>query len=339
MQQATGSPQQLTNLQKAAAILITLGPERSAEILSHMESDQVERIAREIARMEQLDEDTKRSVIEEFSARCRGFEDSDRGGIQLAAEIVRKALGPQKAARIMEMLKSRPDESVFTNLQRSDVPEILRLVADEQPQVIALVLGNLPAQKAAAVLAGLPEEAQIEVARRVAKSDAVMPKAVARLAKALERKASSMKSAVSESQPGKQVLLEILKNADRSTERTLLSALSERDSELGEFLREKLFVFEDLIKLEARSMQLLVREIEQEDLRVALRGAGDEIKEAFFQNMSEGAREGLKEELETGQPVRLKDVEAAQRKIAGVLRRMVESGTIIIGAVEEEQLV
>jgi len=336
MPQPAGNSLELSSIQKAAVVLIALGPEKSAEILSHLESDHVEMLAREIARIDKLDDGTRRQVLEEFKLRCGGLQEADRGGIQLAAELVRRALGPQKAARILGMLKTRPEESALASLQKADVPEIVRLVADEHPQIIALVLGNLSAQKAAAVLAGLPESQRVEVARRIAKSDSVMPSAASRLAKALERKASAMKSEVSDTQAGKRILVEILKNADRGTERAVLKSLSEQDPELGEFLREKLFVFEDLVKLDPRSVQLLIREIEHEDLRVALRGAGEDLKSVIFQNMSEGAREALKEELDTGQPVRLRDVEVAQRKIAGVLRSMVESGTIIIGGEEEE---
>ncbi|NIM06546.1 MAG: flagellar motor switch protein FliG [Armatimonadetes bacterium] len=339
MQQTATSLPELTNLQKAAVVLITLGPEKSAEILSLLDNDQVERIVREIARMDRLSDEAKRKVMEEFKARCEGLRKSDRGGIELAAELVRKALGPQRAAQIMEILKSGSEESDLVSLQKSEVSEIIRLIQDEHPQVIALVLSNLSGQKAASVLAALTEEMRVEVVRRIATSNPVMPSAASRLAKALEHKATSMRSEASDAEGGKPVLIEILKNADRSTERTVLNALSEQDPELAEFLREKLFVFEDLVKLEGKHLQLLIREVENEDLRVALRGAGDDLKEAIFQNMSEGAREALKEELETGQPVRLREVEAAQRKIAGVLRSMAEAGTIIMGDAQEEEYV
>jgi len=338
MQQSPVSALELSNLQKAAVVLISLGPEKSAEILSHLENDQVERIAREIARMEHLDLPTRARVLEEFSRRCRGKLEADRGGLQVAEEMVKKALGPQKAAQILRALKSHSGESALAYLQRADAGEITRLLADENPQVIALVLSSLQPQKAAAVLGALPEATRIDIARRIAMSDLALPGATARLAQALEKKASSLRAEQSDAEAGKRSLVEILKNADRSTERAILTALSEQDPQLVEFLREKLFVFEDLVKLNGKSVQLLIRELENDDLRIALRGAGEEIKEVVFRNMSEGARESLKEELETGQPVRLRDVEVAQRKIAGVLRGMVESGAVMIGQ-EEEQYV
>lgn len=325
-------------MQKVAAVLIALGPEKSAEVLAHLEAGEVERIARELAKMDQLDQPTKRQVLEEFRQRCASFQEVERGGLEFAEELVRKALGPRRAAQVVALLRSRHGEGALAHLQRSEVNDILRLVADEHPQVAALMLASLSPRKAAAVLAGLPAPMRAQTALRVAKSEPMPPTVATRLAHALEHKASSLGLEQAEVQAGRNTLVEILKHCDRATERTVLETLSQQDPDLGEYLRDRMFVFEDLARLEGRSLQLVLREVDQEDLRVALRGAGEDMREVVFQNMSEAAREVLKEDLEVGQPVRLREVEERQQKIAGVVRRMVESGAIAL-ATEEEELV
>jgi flagellar motor switch protein FliG len=329
MQPTLETPQELNKLQKVAALLRTLGPEKSVEVLSHLESHQVERIAAELERMGQLDSSTKRMVLDEFRRRCAGLpEDAatatdrfERSSIKQPAGDLGTAVGKAPEA------KTAGPEVALGYLQDAEVDEIVGLIKDEHPQIIAFVLCNLPAPKAASMLGKLPESLRAEAAWRVANSSEILPGVAERLARALQQKASSLKLKQAQIPTGQKVLMDILENVDPKVERAMLKSLAQQDPDLGRTLCSRLFDFNDLIRLDQPSLQAAVRKINWQDLRLALKGSEEEVREALLQSLPEADRQMLLRDLETGQPARLREIRAAQGRSFDVLRKMVDDGT------------
>jgi flagellar motor switch protein FliG len=325
--------EELTGVEKAAVLLIALGRDKSAEVLAHLSPEEVQRLSQQMAGIPYVAPETRNAVLEEVN-KLVPSADYCEGGMEYVQQVLEKALGTQKASRIIEGMareqRSRPLES----LAEADSDQLAAALRNEHPQTTALVLCHLPGEKAAAVLGTLPSELQGEVAARIAVIDAAAPEMAEQLEKVLQTRFSSG-AAVGRSTGGARALVEILNNADRTTERTVLEALAERKPELADDVRKMMFVFEDLTTLDARTVQRVLREVESDDLRIALKGASDEIKELAFQNMSERAAQSLKEDLELTGPVRVRDVEAAQQRIVAVVRRLVHAGEVILKSSEE----
>ena len=324
---------ELTGIEKAAILLIALGRDKSAEVLSHLAADEVQRLSQQIAAIPYVTPDTRNAVLGEVS-KLVSSSDYTEGGIEYVQQVLEKALGTQKASRIVESMTHEQRARPLESLAEASSEQLAAALVNEHPQTTALVLCHLPGDKAAAVLGSLPSERQGEVAARIAVISAAAPEMAEQLEKVLQTRFSSG-AVTGHSAGGAKALVEILNNADRTTERTVLEALAERKPELADDVRKMMFVFEDLTTLDARTVQRVLREVESDDLRVALKGASDEIKELVFQNMSERAAQSLKEDLELTGPVRVRDVEAAQQRIVAVVRRLVHAGEVILKSAEE----
>jgi flagellar motor switch protein FliG len=331
----------LTGVQKAAVVLMQLGRERAAKVMAQLGEAEIDEITAEIVRLENIDGFTAESVLEEFHAvSIQGPSLVARGGLSYAQELLEASLGAERAASVMDRLSTQMAGQPFEFLQHADARQVLSLLTGEHPQTTALVLAHLRPEHASQIMAGLPAETQAEVAHRIALMERAAPDVVAVVAENLQRKASSVLapqelSAVGGVQP----LVEIINRADPGTEKLILEGLEVRDKELAEEVRSRMFVFADVVMLDDRAVQVVLRGVESAVLSVALKGATDEVRDKILGNLSERARENLVEEIELLGPTRLSQVEEARASIVQIIRRLEESGQIVIRREGEDEYV
>ncbi|MFC4103569.1 flagellar motor switch protein FliG [Paenibacillus xanthanilyticus] len=316
--------------QKAAILLISLGPEVSAQVFKHLREEEIEQLTLEIANVRKVDSEDKDTILSEFHQICMAQEYISQGGITYAKEILEKALGESKALEVINRLTATLQVRPFDFARKADASQILNFIQNENAQTIALVLSYLGADQSAAILSSLPQEKQAEVARRIALMDSTSPEVIAHVERILEQKLSSTVTQDYTSAGGIESIVQILNGVDRGTERTILDALEIQDPELAEEIKKRMFVFEDIVNIDNRAIQRIIRDIENADLQLALKVASEEVREAIFRNMSKRMAETFKEEMEFMGPVRLRDVEEAQTRIVATIRRLEESGEIII---------
>ncbi|TYP77657.1 flagellar motor switch protein FliG [Paenibacillus methanolicus] len=316
--------------QKAAILLISLGPEVSAQVFKHLREEEIEQLTLEIANVRKVDSEDKDTILSEFHQICMAQEYISQGGITYAKEILEKALGESKALEVINRLTATLQVRPFDFARKADASQILNFIQNENAQTIALVLSYLGADQSAAILSSLPQDKQAEVARRIALMDSTSPEVIAHVERILEQKLSSTVTQDYTSAGGIESIVQILNGVDRGTERTILDALEIQDPELAEEIKKRMFVFEDIVNIDNRAIQRIIRDIENADLQLALKVASEEVREAIFRNMSKRMAETFKEEMEFMGPVRLRDVEEAQTRIVATIRRLEESGEIII---------
>lgn len=320
----------LTGKQKAAILLISLGPDVSAQVYKHLSEEEIEKLSLEISSVKKVDADTKEEVMEHFHQIALAQDYISQGGIGYAKTVLEKAFGKQEASNIINRLTSSLQVRPFDFARKADPQQILNFIQNEHPQTIALVLSYLDPEQAGQILSALPPEMQAEVAKRIATMDSTSPEIISQVEQVLERNISSSFTEDYTQTGGIQAVVEVLNGVDRSTERTILDALEIQDPELADEIKKRMFVFEDIVTLDNRAIQRVIREVENEDLRLALKVSSDEVKEIIFKNMSQRMAETFKEEMEFMGPVRLRDVEEAQTRIVSVIRRLEEVGEIVI---------
>lgn len=322
--------QNLTGRQKAAALLIALGADLSAQVLKHLPEPDIEQVTLEIFGMERIAREVRSEVLDEFIelARAQGYVSS--GGMEYAREMLSQALGPQRAAETLNKLVSSLRSAPFDFVRLTDPMQLVGFIQGERPQTIALVLSHLPPSLTAGILARLDPAVQAEVALRIATMERTTPEAINQVEQALKRKLSSVLNQNYSSVGGVEFLVQVLSQVNRATEKTIIQALEISDPALAEEVRKKMFVFDDLVKLDDRAIQRILREVDSKDLALALRGGGEEVRERVFKNMSSRAAQMLKEDMEVGGPVRLRTVEDAQQRIVAVVRRLDEAEEIVI---------
>ncbi len=324
------SRNELSGRQKAAMLLITLGPEKSAQIFKHLKEDEIEQLTLEIANIRTVTPEEKEMVLEEFYQICLAQEYIAEGGIEYAREILEKALGTQKALEVINKLTVSLQVRPFEFIRKTDPSQLLNFIHTEHPQTIALILAYLKPQQAATVLSALPQDKQADVAKRIATMDRTSPEIIKEVERVLEKKLSSLVTEDFTAAGGIQSIVDILNNVDRGTEKHIMETLEIEDMELAEEIRKRMFVFEDILTLDNRSIQRFLREVDSSQLAIALKGATEDVKNAIFSNMSKRMAEIIKEDIEFMGPVRLRDVEEAQQKIVNIIRRLEDSGEIVI---------
>ncbi|MDB4868470.1 MAG: fliG [Cohnella sp.] len=320
----------LSGRQKAAILLITLGPEVSAQVFKHLRDEEIEQLTLEIANVRKVDSLDKESILAEFHQICVAQEFISQGGINYAKEILEKALGSQRATDILNRLTATLQVRPFDFARKAEPQQILNFIQNENPQTIALVLSYLQPDQSSAVLSSLPQDKQADVARRIALMDSTSPEVIAQVERVLEQKLSATATQDYTNAGGIEAIVKILNGVDRGTERTILDSLEIQDPELAEEIKKRMFVFEDIVNLDNRSIQRIIRDIENADMQLALKVASEEVRDAIFRNMSKRMADTFKEEMEYMGPVRLRDVEEAQTRIVATIRRLEESGEIII---------
>ena len=329
--QETLSLRYMTNSQKVAALLIALGPKTASEIMKNIHDDtEVEHIALEIASLQRVSPEILNGILAEFYALFQASGYLTTGGVSYARQILEEAYGGNQADKILERLVATLQTNPFDFFNNADPAQLATSFQNENPQLVALVLAYLKPERAAAVLGALSPEMQAEVAIRIADMDRTNPEVLREVERIMENKFSSVVTADFSMAGGVESLAEIINRSDRTTEKAILDSLEMKDPEIAEQVRELMFVFEDIIMLDDRSIQRVLREVDTKDLALSLKGSNAEVQDKIFKNMSERAAQLIKEDMEYMGPVRVSDVEAAQQKIVDVVRRLEESGEIII---------
>ena len=330
----------MTGRQKAAVLVLQLGREESIRVLGRLSEAELEDLSSEIARMGTVTAEMSNAVIGEFAGTLATGVSTTRGGIELARDLLMATMGEQRASEMIERLSQSFVELPFAFMQSLDARQIVSFLSDEHPQTIALVLAHLPAGLASQVLGGLGRELQADVAHRIAVMDPTSPELIRKVESSLERRLSSLGVAQDlATVGGLRPLVEIINRADRGTERMILEGLEQLDPALAEQVRAQMFMFEDLVSLEDRAVQLVLRQVQSGDIATALKGTPDAVRTKIMANMSERAAEGLQEEIEMLGPVRLNVVEEAQAGIVRVIRTLEESGQIVVGRGDEDAFV
>ncbi|ABZ95773.1 Endoflagellar motor switch protein [Leptospira biflexa serovar Patoc strain 'Patoc 1 (Ames)'] len=329
----------LTGRQKAAIFLVAVGNDTASEIFKHLREDEIEQITFEIARLDKITPEDKEKVLVEFNELMMAQEFITNGGIDFARGLLEKALGNQKAIDIINRLTSSLQVRPFDFIRRTDPAHLLNFIQGEHPQTIALILSYLDPQKASNILSNLPHQIQAEVAKRIATMDRVSPGVLREVERVLERKLSTLASEDYTSAGGIDSVVEILNLVYRGTEKTIIEALEEEDPELAEEIKKRMFVFEDIVLLDDRAIQKVMREVDNTDLAKALKSVDSEVQDKIFKNMSKRAANLLREDMDFMGPVRLKDVEDAQQKIVNIIRKLEEAGEIVVARAGEDELV
>ncbi|HBF36635.1 MAG TPA: flagellar motor switch protein FliG [Firmicutes bacterium] len=330
---------ELTGKQKTAILLISLGSDVSAGILKHLREDEIEEITLEIANLKRVPPELRDQVIEEFHQICLAQEYILSGGIEMAREILDKALGTHKADDVIEKLTSSLTVRPFDFARKTEPSQLLNFIQNEHPQTIALVMAYLKSEQAGIILSALPPLQQVEVAKRLATMDRTSPEVLHEVEVVLEKKLSSFVMQDFSIAGGIESVVSVLNRVDRGTEKTILEALAEDNPELADEIKRRMFVFEDIAQLDTRTIQRVMRDVDTKDLGMALKTASDEVKNLVFKNMSKRAVDLLKEDMNFLGPVRLRDVEEAQQKIVNVIRQLEDAGEIVISRGKEDELI
>src|SRR5690625_4805423 len=321
---------ELTGKQKAAILLISLGPDVSAQVYKHLTDEEIEQLSLEISTVNKVEPELKEDILEQFHQIALAQDYISQGGVSYAKSVLEKAFGKQEAENIINRLTSSLQVRPFDFARKMDPSQLLNFIQNEHPQTIALILAYLESVQAGQILSELPQEVQADVAKRIAVMDSTSPEIVHEVESILEQKLSSTLTHDYTDAGGIESVVEVLNSVDRSTERTILDSLEIQDPELAEEIKKRMFVFEDIVTLDNRSIQRVIRDVENDDLQLALKAASDEVKDVLFSNMSQRMAETFKEEMEYMGPVRLRDVEEAQTRVVSTIRRLEDIGEIVI---------
>ncbi|WP_275266196.1 flagellar motor switch protein FliG [Calorimonas adulescens] len=320
----------LSGKEKAAMLLIALGPEASAQVMKHLREDEIEELTLEIANINKVDPEDKKKIIDEFYQLCVAQEYISEGGIEYAREVLEKALGTQRAIEIINSLTTSLQVKPFDFVRKTDPSQVLNFIQNEHPQTIALVLSYLRPDQAAVILSALPQDRQVDVAKRIARLNSASPEVIKEVERILEKKLSTLVSQDYTTTGGIQTIVDILNASDRSTEKNILDNLEVNDVELAEEIKKRMFVFEDIVHLDNRSIQRVLREVDNHDLALALKGASEDVAKVLYANISKRLAEMIQEDIQYMGPVRLRDVEEAQQRIVNIIRSLEDAGEIII---------
>lgn len=321
---------ELDGLQKAAVLLITLGPEKASDIFKHLKEDEIEQLTLEIANTRSVSPAKKEAVLSEFYEVCLAQQYIAEGGIGYAKDLLQKALGEDKAKEVLGKLTASLQVRPFEFIRKTEASQLLNFIQDEHPQTIALILSYLSPQQAAGIIGALTPDKQTDVAKRIALMDRTSPDIIKEVENVLEQKLASLVSQDYTIVGGVDSVVEVLNTVDRGTEKHIMENLEIEEPELADEIRKKMFVFEDILLLDDRSIQRVLRDVENSELAVALKNVNDEVQDVIFNNMSSRLAEMIKEDMEYMGPVRVKDVEEAQQKIVNVIRKLEDSGEIVI---------
>ena len=327
---ARSGDDKLTGLQKSAILLITLGPEKSASIFRHLKEEEIEELTLEIANTRSITTQMKEAVIEEFYQVCLAQQYIAEGGIGYAKELLEKALGTEKAMNVIGKLTASLQVKPFEFVRKTDASQLLNFIQDEHPQTIALILSYLSPMQSSLIISALPPERQADVAKRIAMMDRTSPDIIKEVEKILESKLASLVNQDYTIIGGVDAVVDILNSVDRGTEKHIMETLEIEEPELADEIRKKMFVFEDILLLDDRSIQRVLRDVDNNDLAVALKSANEQVQTAIFNNLSKRLAAMIREDMEFMGPVRMKDVEEAQQKIVNIIRKLEDSAEIVI---------
>jgi len=325
---------------KAAIVMVALGTEASSKILKNLDEHDIERLSTEIAKLDNVTPELRQAVIEEFHNLAMASQFISQGGIDYAREILESALGPRKAKEILEKVQQTIRTTGFNLLEDVDPKQLVNFIQKEHPQTIALLLAHMGPKNAGEIVSALPQELQIDVATRIATMESISPDTLDQVEEVLVSQIKSLFGGDVSEIGGVKAVAQMLNSVDRGTEKNILGNLERENPELATEIKSLMFVFEDVMLIDDRSMQRVLKEIDTKELAMARKGASEELQAKFFRNMSSRAGEMIKEDMQYMGPVRLKDVEEVQQRIVDVIRRLEEDGEIVIsGRGGEEEIV
>lgn len=324
---------------KAAILLVSLGPENSAAVFKHLREEEIEDLTLEIAALRRINPEVRDGIMEEFHDLMMAREYLEHGGIDYARELLEKALGKNKAEDIIGRLTASLQVRPFDFARKTDAGQLLNFIQNEHPQTISLVLAYLHPEQAGMILSSLPPELQVDVAKRLATMDRTTPEVLQEIESTLEKRLSAFVSDDYTLAGGVDAAVDILNMVDRSTEKVIIDSLEEEEPELAEEIRKRMFVFEDIVTLDDRSIQKILREVDSKDLALALKTASQEVSSRIYKNMSKRASEMLKEDIEFMGPARLRVIEQTQQQIVATIRRLEDTGEIVIARGGEDEII
>ena len=327
---AKSSEERITGLQKAAILLIALGPEKSSSIFKHLKEEEIEELTLEIANTRTITPQVRDEVLEEFYQVCLAQQFIAEGGINYAKDVLEKSFGADKARDVIGKLTASLQVKPFEFVRKTDPSQLLNFIQDEHPQTIALILSYLSAAQSALIISALPPDRQADVAKRIAVMDRTSPDIIKEVEKVLESKLASLVNQDYTIVGGVDAVVEILNTVDRGTEKHIMETLEIEEPELADEIRKKMFVFEDILLLDDRAIQRVLRDVDNGDLAIALKGSNEDVQNAIFNNLSKRLAVMIKEDMEFMGPVRMKDVEEAQQKIVNIIRKLEDSAEIVI---------
>lgn len=322
--------EEISGVQKAAILLIALGPEKSANVFKHLKEDEIEQLTLEIANTRSISPSMKDQVLDEFYEVCLAQQYIAEGGIAYAKDLLEKSLGADRAKDVIGKLTASLQVRPFEFVRKTDASQLLNFIQDEHPQTIALILSYLPSSQASVIISALTPDKQTDVAKRIAQMDRTSPDVIKEVEKVLEQKLASLVNQDYTVVGGVDSIVEILNTVDRGTEKHIMESLEIEDPELADEIRKKMFVFEDILSLDDRSVQRVLREVDNNELAVALKGSNEEVQNLIFSNLSSRLATMIREDMDFMGPVRMKDVEEAQQKIVNIIRKLEDSAEIII---------
>ena len=332
---------EVSGVSKAAVLMLSLETEAASALLKQLDPETLEDVTREIAGLGDVPSELRQAIIEEFYTLSLAHQFSNEGGLDYAQELLRESIDPKIADKIISKIQTQVQKTPFAFLQKAETENLLAFIQDEHPQTIALILCHLPHFKAAETLSGFPQQKQIEVIKRIAYMEQTNPEVIREVERGLESRLSTMLMQSSEKAGGVPTVAEILNLADRATEKSIMEALETEDPDVVEQIRRLMFVFEDILLVNDKGIQSVLKEVDNDEIALALKTASEELKAKIFGNMSERAASLINEEMEYMGPVRISDVESAQQRIVDIVRRLEEAGEIIISGrgAESEMIV
>ena len=329
-QKLPASIDELDGVTKASILLLALDQDAAGAMLKELSTEMVEEVTRGLASLEEVPKDLAEGVVAEFYAMRMAMQYAKEGGLDYAKMLLKNSLDGKLADKVIQQIQTQVQRTPFSFLQRAESENLLTFIQDEHPQTIALIVSHLPHHKASEILVALPPQKQIEVVRRVANMDQTNPEVIREVERGLESRLASMLTHSMERVGGVETVAEILNLCDRATEKSIMEGIEQEDADLVEDIRRLMFVFEDILHVDDKGIQAVLKEIDNDELCLALKTATDQLKEKIFTNMSARAAELIKEDMAYMGPVRLSDVEAAQQRIVDVVRRLEDAGEIII---------
>lgn len=330
---------QISSAQKAAMVLSSIGTENASLVFKHFTDEEIEKITLEVAKMDYWPVQVVSDVLNDFYELCLTQKVISEGGVEYAREVLEKAFGPDQAAQLFDRITKQLKSKAFAFVRKADYKNLLAIVQNEHPQTIALILSYARSDQASAILSELPKDIRIEVVERIAKMDAASPDVVKSIEATLERKFANLVTTESMEVGGINYIADVMNNVDRSTEKFIFDELTMRDPKLAEEIRQKMFVFEDIVNLDSMSIQAFLNEIDPKDLAIAIKGSTAEVAEVIYGNMSTRKRESTQTDVEYLHNVRMRDVEEAQQRIVSVIRRLEEEGTVTISKGSQDEII
>ena len=329
----------ITSMQKAALVLSSIGAENASLVFKNFSDDEIEKLTLEVAKNDYWPMEIVEEVLNDFYELCLTQKVISEGGVEYAREVLEKAFGSQQAAALFEKITKQLKTKAFAFVRKADYKNLLAIVQNEHPQTIALILSYARSDQASAILSELPKEIRIEVVERIAKMDSASPDVVRSIEQTLERKFANLVTSESMDVGGINYIADVLNSVDRGTEKQIFDELAQRDPKLADEIRQRMFVFEDIVMLDDISVQAFLKDVDSKDLAVAIKGSTTEVADVVYKNMSQRARESLQTDIEYLHNVRLRDVEEAQQRIVAVIRKLEDEGVLTISKGGQDEII